>query len=193
MRKLTYYIATSLDGFVSRQDGVIDDFSFEGEHVQDLLTRFPETIPTHLRPQIKVAEENRNFDTVLMGRGTYELGLSFGISSPYQHLRQYVFTTTWDVSPHDDVALVKYEAINVVRQLKAEEGLGIWLCGGPLLASALLDEIDEIIRKVNPFVIGAGKSLFAGEFPKRTVQLVSRSGYDNGFALVHYKLDHRES
>ena len=91
MRTLTYYIATSLDGFVSRTDGSLDDFGFDGEHVADLLAEFPETIPTHLRSDLPLTDECRHFDTVLMGRTTYEVGLSLGFGSPYEHLKQYVF------------------------------------------------------------------------------------------------------
>ena len=99
MRKLTYFIATSFDGFIAREDGGIDDFTFEGEHVADLLNEYPETIPTHLRPHLNVTAANRHFDTVLMGRATYEVGLALGVDSPYQHLRQYVFSKSL---PQDD-------------------------------------------------------------------------------------------
>lgn len=188
MRELTYFIATSLDGFVSRNDGSIDDFAFDGEHVADLLAEYPETIPTHLRSHLNVADENRHFDTVLMGRATYEVGSSLGVTSPYQHLRQYLFSATLEQSPDEAVALVQSKAMQTVRELKAETGKGIWLCGGPLLASALVDEIDNVVIKVNPFLMGAGKTLFAEAFPKKTLKFVSRRVYENGFAINHFKI-----
>ena len=49
-----------------------------------------------------------------------------------------------------------------VRDLKQRDGLGIWLCGGGKLASALLDEIDELVVKRYPLVIGAGIPMFDG-------------------------------
>jgi len=188
MRKLIYYIATSRDGFIAREDGGIDDFSFDGEHVDDLINEYPETIPTHLRSYFNILSENRHFDTVLMGRHTYEVGSSQGVASPYQHLDQYVFSTSLGGALDADVVLISGDAINVVRDLKAANGLDIWLCGGSVLASVLLDEIDEIIIKVNPFLIGAGKPLFCAAFPKRDLQLVHRQGYSNGFTLERYKL-----
>ena len=189
VRKLSYYIAMSLDGFISRTDGRIDDFSFEGEHVPDLLAEYPETIPTHLRSHFDLTNENRQFDTVLMGRRTYEVGLELGVTNPYQHLRQYVFSRSLQSLPDNDVNLISSNAIDAVQKLKAEDGLGIWLCGGPELASTLLGEIDELILKVNPFLMGAGKTLFAFEFPKRELQLVTHHHYDNGFSLLHYKFE----
>jgi len=190
VRKLTYFIATSFDGFVSRPDGSINDFSFEGEHVADLLAAFPETIPTHLRSVINVSTENRTFDTVLMGRRTYDIGFSAGISSPYQHLQQHLFSNSLCESPDGDVILVNSDAVDYVKTLKSTAGLGIWLCGGPLLASELIDEIDDIIVKVNPFLMGSGKPLFARPIAKKTLRLVDQQFYSNGFALLHYDLDH---
>ena len=127
MRQLTYLIATSFDGFISRPDGSIEDFEFEGEHVQDLLEEYPETIPTHLRSYFPVGEENRHFDTVLMGRHTYELGLQSGVTSPYQHLRQYVFSSKLAAETPSEIQVVRSGAVEIVRELKNEQGAGIWL------------------------------------------------------------------
>src|SRR3712207_7214590 len=52
------------------------------------------------------SEDNKVFDTVLVGRKTYEVGLPQGIVSPYRQLRQYVFSTTLDGLPGPDVELV---------------------------------------------------------------------------------------
>ena len=189
MRKLTYYIATSLDGFVCRPDGRIDEFSFDGEHVPDLLAEYPETIPTHLRPHIDVSHDLRHFDTVLMGRRTYEVGLDAGFPSPYQHLEQYVCSSSLQVPAETGIHQVADNPTRTVQELKQREGLDIWLCGGPSLASSLVDEIDELIIKINPFLMGAGKTLFADTFPKREVSLIDRRDYTNGFSLVHYAMD----
>ena len=189
MRTLTYFIATSLDGFVSRSDGDISDFGFEGEHVADILGEFPETIPTHLRAHFPVEDNCRHFDTVLMGRKTYEVGLELGFGNPYDHLRQLVFSKSSDQLHDPRVSLTASDPVKKVRELKREKGMGIWLCGGPLLASVLIDEIDELILKVNPFLIGRGKSLFATGFPKRSINVVRRRDYNNGFSLVHCRFD----
>ncbi|UUS34440.1 MULTISPECIES: hypothetical protein [Streptomyces] len=58
----------------------------------------PETVPTAYRHLVPGPAEtaNRRFDTVLMGRGTYERGLRDGATSPYPHLRQCVTSSSPD-------------------------------------------------------------------------------------------------
>lgn len=193
MRELTYYVATTVDGFIAAPDGSFDAFLSEGPHLADLFAEFPETVPGHLRELVGVpaGTPNRHFDTVLMGRATYEVGLAVGVTSPYPHLRQYVFSGALPASPDPAVRLVRGDPLDLVRQLKAEPGeLGIWLCGGGALASALLPEIDQLVLKVNPVLLGAGIRLFAGAAgptPLRLEVTASR-GYDNGFTLVRYRV-----
>ena len=42
MRDLVYYIATTLDGFIAREDGSFADFPWDDEFGADLLSAFPE-------------------------------------------------------------------------------------------------------------------------------------------------------
>jgi dihydrofolate reductase len=91
MRELTYYVACTTDGFIARADGTFDWSLAEGEHLGDLFAEFPETVPGHLREALGVRGEGREFDAVLMGRRTYEVGLALGVTSPYPHLRQRVY------------------------------------------------------------------------------------------------------
>jgi dihydrofolate reductase len=137
MRKLTYFVACTVDGFIARENGSLDFFPTTGEHLSYIVAEYPETIPGHLRDALGVRSGNARFDTVLMGRHTYEVGLAIGVTSPYAHLRQYVLSSTMAASPSPDVLLVSRDALNLVRELKREGGLDIWLCGGARLAGFL--------------------------------------------------------
>ena len=86
-RQLVYYVACTVDGFIAREDGSFDWALSEGEHFTDLIENFPETFPVHLRKALGVSQDARRFDTVLMGRKTYEVGLNAGITSPYEAFR----------------------------------------------------------------------------------------------------------
>jgi dihydrofolate reductase len=188
-RRLVYYVACTLDGFIARRDGSFDCFLFEGEHFRDLIAKFPETFPAHLRPALGISAPPQRFDTVLMGRHTYEVGLREGVTSPYAPLRQYVISQTMSSSPDTAVELHRGDPLKLVRRLKGEDGKDVWLCGGSKLAGALYDEIDELILKINPILIGAGMPLFdGGEKPVRAASLIEHVTYSNGFVLARYSL-----
>lgn len=192
MRKLVYYVACSVDRFIARADGSFDFFLTEGQHHADLIASFPETVPGHLRAVIGVMAENRQFDTVLMGRATYEVGLKEGVTSPYPHLKQYLFSRTLKQSPDPDVQLVAGNTVAAVRQLKQSSGKDIWLCGGGELATALFPEIDELILKVNPILLGAGIPLFSGLINETVLELSDSKIYGNGFTLLTYQVKHKQ-
>jgi len=187
MRELKYYVACSVDGFIARSNGSFDYFLTEGQHLADLFTSFPETVPTHMRQALQVDAENRCFDTVLMGRRTYEVGSDAGFTSPYGHLRQCLFSRTMRESPDPNVELVSSDPLSFVRQLKQETGKDIWLCGGAELATVLFSEIDELILKVNPVVLGNGIPLFSAAVEPESLSLVSSMIYPNGFILTRYR------
>src|SRR5262245_31481159 len=111
MRELKYYVACSVDRFIARADGSFDFFLSEGEHLRDLFDSFPETVPAHLREVLGVRDENKRFDSVLMGRRTYEVGLGVGVTDPYPHLKQYLFSRTLAASPSPNVELVPADAV----------------------------------------------------------------------------------
>lgn len=153
MRTLTYYVACSVDGFIAHADGSHDGFSQDSEYFASLFALFPETVPSHLRNAMDVKGDNKWFDTVLMGRKTYEVGLKEGVTSPYSHMRQYLFSRSTEESPDENVQLISKNTIDFVQTLKSETGKGIWLCGGANLAAELFENrlIDQLILKINPF------------------------------------------
>jgi dihydrofolate reductase len=190
MRKLVYYVACTADGFIAREDGSFDCFLMEGEHYADLFASFPETVPSHLRDQLGVRAANQHFDVVLMGRATYEVGVAVGVTNPYPHLKQYLFSRSLDSSPDPGVELVSTTALMKVKELKRETGKDIWLCGGGKLAADLFPEIDELILKVNPVVIGKGIPLFSREVKPTMLELVESKRYRNGFMMNTFNLRH---
>lgn len=187
MRPLTYFIACTADGLIARSDGGLDFFPWTGEHLTHIIREYPETIPGHLRGTLGVTGANRHFDTVLMGRRTYEVASKVGITNPYPHLRQYVFSRSMAASPNQAVQLVGNEPVGRVRELKREEGLGVWLCGGASLAGVLIDEIDELVLKVNPVVLGSGIPLFAGVGKPYRLELMERRSFAGGVAIDRYR------
>ena len=95
------------------------------------------------------------------GPGIYTPALEAGITSPYAHLDQYVVCTTLPTGPDPHVRVGAEDPVELVRRLKAEPGVGIWLAGGARLAGALLPEIDQLVLKRYPIVLGAGIPVIA--------------------------------
>ena len=190
MRELKYFVACTVDRFIAREDGSFDFFIAEGAHLTDLVKAYPETVPAHLRDALGVKPASNWVDTVLMGRKTYEVGLPFGVKSPYPHLQQYVFSQSMKQSLSPDVTLVPSDPLEYVQRLKQEKGRDIWLCGGGVLAAALFPAIDELILKVNPVILGAGIPLFEGPVPQTDLVLTESKTYPNGFMLARYRFQH---
>ena len=193
MRKLVYYIATTLDGFIAGPDGA-DPTGPDGfwpipeDYIRHLVTEYPETLPVQARAALSVTAPGTHFDTVLEGRRSYEIGLRAGITDAYPHLRHLVFSRTLIESPDPAVELVAGDPVDTVRQLKREDGKDIWLIGGAELAGALYGEIDRLVLKMAPLTIGAGIPLFSDKamFDPRGWQLTGHTVLDSGAAFMTF-------
>ncbi|HEY5821678.1 MAG TPA: dihydrofolate reductase family protein [Propionibacteriaceae bacterium] len=186
MRELVYFVAVSLDGFIAAPDGSFDAFSLQGDHLDMIARDYPDTLPAPALQAMGLTPDGSRFDTVLMGWNTYAVGLPFGLTSPYPHLRQVVFSRT-RTSPDPSVTVTSESPGMVVARLKRESGSAIWLCGGGQLASALGGVIDRLVLKVNPVRLGSGIPLFAaGDYRPDPMELVTSTAYASGVVVSEY-------
>ncbi|MET7737952.1 dihydrofolate reductase family protein [Streptomyces sp. NPDC005402] len=190
MRKLTYFIACTIDGFIGDESG---DASFmyrfvDEEFLSYLKAEFPETIYAQGRRALGIHDlEHRRFDTIVQGRGSYEVALKEGVTSPYDHLREYVASRTLTESPDPHVEIIGDDLIAKVRELKAEDcEFDIYLCGGSKLAGELHDEIDELVIKTYPVVLGTGMPMFGSGFALTEFTLDEVRVFDNGVVVRTY-------
>ena len=188
MRKLIYFIATTVDGFIAREDGRFDFFPTTGEHLPYLLSEYPETLPGHIRDSLGIQAENRHFDAVMMGRATFDVGTAEGITCPYPHLDQYLVSSTLTASPDPSVQLVREDPAALARDLKRQDGLDIWLCGGGVLASSLHAEIDEVVLKINPVALGTGRPLFDSLPEPLPLEQIKHRVFEGGVAIHRYRV-----
>lgn len=188
MRDVVYYIASTLDGFIAHEDGSFDGFLWDDQFGADLFAAFPETFPAHLRADDSPPPENQRFDTVLMGRKTYEVGSKDGFTNPYPTLKQYVFSRTMKRRPDEHVTLVSEHAVDVVETMKQETGKAIWICGGAEFATTLFSAslVDKLIIKLNPVVFGAGIPLFDAHIEQTALELTESTAYPSGHMLLQY-------
>ncbi|AUG75129.1 deaminase [Kitasatospora sp. MMS16-BH015] len=189
MRKLTYYVGATIDGFIADPDGSFGFFPLADDILKHIGEEYPETLPTHVRSALGIVGANRHFDTVVMGRATYDPALKAGITSPYAHLRQYVVSGSLPLDGAPGVEIVRTDPVGVVRRLKRQDGLKIWLAGGARLAGELLPEIDELVVKTYPLVIGSGVPLFTRDFAVAAFRRTSGRVFDSGAAIAVYQRD----
>ena len=163
MRRLVYLVAVTLDGFIAAPDGGDPSGSeflpVTPDLVEHLVTTWPETLPGPAREAI-------------------------GLTDAYPHLRHLVVSRSLADRTDLPVEVVAGDPLERVRRLKAEDGLDIWLVGGGTLAHTLLPEIDRLVLKVNPSVIGDGRRLFAGPFAHARFEPVDQVDLPGGVRIV---------
>ncbi|MEV4667892.1 dihydrofolate reductase family protein [Microbacterium sp. LWO12-1.2] len=187
MRELTYYIGVTLDGFIAGPDDEVDFFPLTPAFEETLGTELADIQPAHVRAARGRADAPvTRFDTVIMGRRTYEPALRYGITDPYAQLRTLVCSATLADPGEPNVEIVRTDPIGRVRKLKAEDGLGIYLAGGAGLAGVLLDEVDRLIVKKYPVIAGSGIPMTRHGFTPTLFTLEDVRSFDNGCVVLSY-------
>lgn len=175
MRKITYYVASSLDGFICGPNEDITGFVGDGNGVARYL------------------EDLNEYDTVIMGRNTYEFGYKFGLKPgqrAYPHMTHYIFSNTLKFeNPDPKVHVLPIEMENV-KKIKAEPGSDIYLCGGGKFAGWLLDNdlVDILKIKLNPLVLGSGTRLFGDSARDINLELIDSNLFDKGLQIMTYRI-----
>jgi dihydrofolate reductase len=187
MRKIVYFVAATIDGYIAAPDGSWEFFGIHEDVTEFMNTRYPETVPTHIRAHFGVDGPNQVFDTVLMGRNTYEPALREGITSPYAHLEQIVFSRTLTESPDPAVRVVADDPLDFARKLKEQPGKDIWLAGGGNLAGQVLPAVDELVVKLNPLIAGDGIPLAATGFDPHRFAIIDVTPLASGVVVLRYR------
>lgn len=186
MRTLTYYVAVSLDGYIDGPGGDVTRFPVEGDHIEMICRDYPDTLPDVALQALGLTATGERFDTTLMGWRTYAAGFAH-TRDPYPHTHQVVFSRTHaPTEVPDGITLTGDDPVAVVRRLKAEPGTGIWLCGGGVLAGRLAGEIDRLVLKVNPVVLGGGTPLFVDPVAAPSCRLERSTPYGSGVVVSEY-------
>jgi dihydrofolate reductase len=187
LRKLVYYIGISIDGHIAGPEDEVDFFPMSDDYLQWMGAEYADTLPGHVRAPLGLADAPlTKFDTIVMGRRTYEPALAEGITSPYPHLTQYVVSRSHS-SDDPSITVINDDPIAAVRALKAEDSaLNIYLAGGGQLAGQLLPEIDQLVVKTYPVVAGAGRPAFGSTFGPTYFDLDNVQTFTGGNAVLTY-------
>ena len=188
MRTVTYGGAISLDGFLAGVDSSIDWLHFSKD-VQEVMAKYW-----------------RNVDTILMGRKTYDFGVSSGREASTGKMRSkdkahgepamptYVFSRKLQSIDDPDVKLVNGDAVEFVRGIKRQPGKEICLMGGGELAQTFLDAdlVDRISLNIHPILLGSGIPTFRDPGHRVKLTLVENRPLEGGCVLMSYNVCHAE-
>lgn len=174
MRKLSIFIATSLDGYIAKPN---DDLSFlkvvekEGEDYG--YADFSDTI-----------------DTLIIGRKTYDYVLREIGPSHYDNGQRDVYVITRSERPTAGrTTFYTGNIADLIKRLKSEKGKNIYCDGGAEVINELLKHnlIDEFIISIIPVLLGDGTRLFKDGRPEQTLDFISAKTFETGLTQLHYK------
>jgi dihydrofolate reductase len=174
MRKLSLFIATSVDGYIAKPN---DDLSF-------------------LKLVEKEGEDygygafTENIDTIIIGRRTYDYVINEIGSSHYDNGERDVYVITRTERPKvGRTNFYSGDLTKLVEQLKSEKGKNIYCDGGAEVINELFnhDLIDEIIISVIPVLLGNGTRLFKDGRPEQTLEFIQVKTFETGLTQLHYK------
>lgn len=174
MRKLSLFIATSLDGYIAKPD---DDLSFlksvekDGEDYG--YAAFIDTI-----------------DTIILGRKTYDYVVREIGASHYDNGERKVYVITRTARPDKgNTTFYTGDLAGLVHRLKAGNGKNIFCDGGAEIIHELLKQnlIDEFIISIVPVLVGNGTRLFKDGRPEQSLELVKVEAFDTGLVQMRYR------
>ncbi len=173
MRKIVYSVAMSLDGYVAGPNGEADWIVMD--------------------PEIDFMGMMARFDTILMGRRTFEAAQAMGGGAAMPGVTSIVVSRTLQQKDHPGLTIIAEDVGGAVARLRADAGKDIWLFGGGSLFRSLLDLglVDAIEVAVIPVLLGGGIPLLPPPAPRTTLRLVSSKMYKaTGTLGLEYAVGH---
>lgn len=165
MRRIQLFIATSLDGYIAREDGGIDWLFHDGDY--------------------GYRKFYAGIDTVVMGRKSWDIARTLE-EKPFAGKRIIVFSRKLKSSPGAEIARGNVAAL--VRKLRRAKGRHIWLLGGGQLVRDFVaaNLIDDYFIFVHPILIGRGIPLFLKHKRDTKLKLKGAKAFKSGLVQLTY-------
>jgi dihydrofolate reductase len=158
MRRVRFSVAMSLDGYIAGPNGESDWIVID--------------------PEIDFGALMGSFDTIVLGRKTYEATRQQGGGGGMPGMQVYVFSRTLRQEDCPGVTVSATPA-ETLAALKAKPGKDIWLFGGGSLFRSLLELglVDTVEVAIIPVLLGGGLSLLPHPAKSTKLQLVKHRVY----------------
>lgn len=181
--KASVYIATSLDGFIARENGGLDWLPGAEEGDTGNGESGDEDYGYH--------EFIDSVDVLVMGRNTYELVLSFG-KWPYGGKRVVVLANHPILIPNELAETVESRSCSpaqLVNELSESGARHLYIDGGKTIQGFLnAGLIQEITITKIPVLIGSGIPLFGPLDKDQKLAHMETRSFDNGLVQSRYEV-----
>ena len=174
MKKISLFIAMSLDGYIADSKGGVDWLAGQGN--DNNIDSYSEFV--------------KDIDTVIMGWNTYyqiaaELSPKEWV---YNGFTTYVVTHNPKISS-DKIHFTNKNPVELLNKLREENGKGIWICGGANLIQQLVREdiIDCYYITIVPTILGSGIRLFGNADHEIKMRLLKTQSYNGMTDLIYIK------
>ena len=184
MGKLNLSVSTTLDGFITDNDGGMDWIVMGRERETYFVEAF------------------RNADTLMLGRETYQEFAAFWPDAPNNPnaseaektlgelsnaMKKVVFSKSLEKADWQGTTILRDIVPEEIQKLKEKSKSSIRLDGSASIAQQLtkLGLIDEYQLFVHPVVLGSGKPLFK---ERVDLELIRSEQLQNGVMLLTYRL-----
>ena len=168
MRKVSLYIAASLDGSIARRDGSVAWLPTDRDY--------------------GYADFSARTDTVILGRKTYEAGRQLMSGAPFPGKRTVVFSRTRAGHRDKYAEFIGGDIGKFIRELREQPGKTIWLVGGAKIFRTCLTAgvVDEIILSLPPLLLGDGVPLFLRRAVSTPLTLRNCHSFPGGLVQLAY-------
>ncbi len=169
MRRVRYSVVMSLDGYIAGPKGEADWITMDPDFDFNVIFR--------------------EFDTILVGRRTFDAMVAAGrVSMP--GIKMIVFSRTLRQEDHPEVTLVANDQQKTLAALKASPGKDIWLFGGGSLFRSLAEDglVDTFEVRIVPILLGAGVPLSPDLKNRIKLVLTDNKIYQTGIVSLEYAI-----
>lgn len=171
MPRIRYGVAMSLDGYIAGPNGEADWI------VSD--------------PDFNFVDLWAQFDTLLMGRRTYEAAVArFSKQGGFQGKKVFVASRSLNQADNPYVTILSDVTRENMQAIRSQSKKDIWLFGGGELFRHLLavGEVDTVEVSVVPVLLAAGIKLLPSPAAQTKLRLTSQRAYRSGLLSLIYEV-----
>ena len=186
--KCSVYIATSVDGFIAKNDGSVDWLHSAGNSEAEMGDQ----------ADMGMAEYMASVDSMVMGRKCMEMISSMNLTPeqwPYGDTRIVVLSNTLKEAPENmkgKVEMYSGDLNALITQLEADGHKHAYIDGGTTIQAFInLDLINEMTITRAPILLGEGISLFGKTAKNIKLEKTQATAFANDFIQEKFVVNYQ--